>query len=160
MHTQALWTTSDSVEGWKRINKSFLSVFGGGKKSHNVREKAEVKGLFENHELRSDEHESFHYCTVALRTKGEVSADKLADLKAADCSLDLGMICYESGSYTGLSDVPTELNEDHSIVRMSEPDEGVFVMCATDDKLEFPATAYASVDGQHKVFPIASQFVS
>ena len=161
--TTQIAASLDSVEGWKRINKRFLFLFGGGAKSFSRWQNASEKAVVPNYLLVQDEHEGFDYFIHAFSTKGAIEPEVLEELRRSAADFELGTMRYESSSYSCLSpwrgQVGSTNADGNSIASLSRLGEGLFVYPLADDKDSFPLVAYARVGDEDMIFPIAKKYV-
>ena len=157
MTPDALLASLDSLDGWKRINKKAMLLFGGPKKSFPRWERATDKAVFAQHLLAEFEHEDIRYYLYAFSTSGVIAPDRLAELEAAAAGIDLGTVRYESTGYTCFEawrgEEGSKAREDTDITSLGDPNAGLFVYPIADGG-PFPLVAYGKVEGHPYIFPV------
>lgn len=156
----------NSLEGWKKINKPFLFIFGGAKKSFPIYELCEEKGVFDNHILHSEEYDDNIYYIYAFSTKGQINEAKLNELKGRVANVDLGTLRCESMGFSdfGLFKGPegSFSYENHSIGELSEIGNGIFIYPTAeigDTSVDFPLVVYGKIEDKDYIYPIPNKFL-
>ncbi len=160
LDSQQLYQSLATLDGWKRICKPFLFVFGGPKKAFQKWNACNPKGVYQNYRLAQFEHDDTKYAIYAFSTQRQLSEAEVGGLAQAASQVPLGTVRYESLSYTGLE--PWRGNEgsaagdSNTIAQLGSPENGVFVYPVADD-LGCSLVVYGVSGGEHCIFPVPNK---
>lgn len=159
MNAQALAASFDSPTGFAAVMKGMFSS-GKAKKAHAVWTSAQRKGVHAAVELRFATHESFGYAVMAFATDGPLDVPTREHLAAQADRFPLGVLRYESMSYTSLMPLhrhPRSYDRNaHTVEALGEPHPGVHVFVAVTSPKGpgRPYVAHCVVDGRDWIYPI------
>tara|TARA_R110002096_G_scaffold16898_11_gene58038 strand:+ start:10138 stop:10635 length:498 start_codon:yes stop_codon:yes gene_type:complete len=159
-NSQELYQSLATLDGWKRICKPFLFIFGGPKKSFQKWNGCNPKGVYQNYRLARFEHDGTKYAIYAFSTQRQLSEAEVAGLSQAASQVPLGAVRYESLSYTGLEPwrggAGSSDPDFNSIGQIGSVEHGVFVYPLADD-LGCSLVVHGTSGGEHCIFPVPNK---
>jgi pentatricopeptide repeat protein len=159
VNVAALAAQLDSPAGFASVMKGMFKN-GKGKKAHAIWSSAQRKGVYETVELRFAKHEDTGYTVMAFSEYGRLDLPTRETLAAQAERFPLGILRYESWSYSGLEPHgwhPRSYDpNDHTIDAIAEPFPGVHVFTAvvSPKGANRPLVAHCVVDGRNYIYPI------
>ena len=154
-------TTTDELvvrlsdpSGFKKI----IGFLGGkrAKKAHEVFTTADEKGVARSYTLDQREHEGTGYYIKAIGTRGDLTAEVLAELTRSAKLMSLGTVRYEGMLASTMPEPLFDTADASDIQRLSRLDEGIIVYPVTvlNKKREVTFAAWARKGDEWSVYPI------
>lgn len=159
----AIESSLDSLDGFKRIMKPFLFIFGGPRAGYEMWNKALVKKVLINHKL-ADHHKSEkdgenYYQICAFSTKAELSNEWLNQKRQQLQMISGDILRREALAHAATSPHFRPFLFDESanrIVSTSEAVAGHFVypVHSGNQLVNYPVVLYVYAGGQHRFYPV------
>lgn len=154
-------TTTDELVQRLSEPAAFKKIIGflGGKRAkaaHELFSSADEKGVARSYTLDQREHEGTGYYIKAIGTRGDLTAEQLAELTRAAKLMSLGTVRYE-GMLAATMPEPLGSSDDaHDIHDLSRLDEGILVYPVTvlNKKREVTFAAWTRKGDEWSVYPI------
>lgn len=158
----ALEESLRTLDGFKRIMKPFLFIFGGSRSGFEMWNRALVKKVLINHKL-ADHHKTEkdgenYYQICAFSSKGELAPEWLAK-KRQELQMISGDILRREAMAHSISPHfrPFLFDESVSkIVSLSDAYSGQFIypVHCGNKIVQYPVVLYVYAGGQHRFYPV------
>jgi hypothetical protein len=158
----ALEASLKTLDGFKKIMKPFLFIFGGSRSGFEMWNKALVRKVLINHKLadhrKTEKDGENFYQICAFSSKAELSSEWLAT-KRNQLKAISGDVLRREAMAHGISPHfrPFLFNESaNQIVSLSDPNNGQFIYPVHSGirAENYPVVLYVYAGGQHRFYPV------